>query len=178
MKAASHRVLDVGLAALGGSSLTTASKKIPRGRSTDDIRRGVERGGTPSTYVPARNSVFLSLAAAAAEVQGASAVVIGANALDYSGYVDCRPIFLRAMGRALRWGTVQGVRSGKFQILTPLLNMTKDQIITLGIRLKVDFALTWSCYMGGERPCGSCDSCILRAKGFRRAGVEDPLLSK
>lgn len=178
MKAASHQTLDVGLAALGGSSLTSASKKIPRGRSADDIQRGVEKGGTPSTYVPARNSVFLSLAAAAAEVHGSSAVVIGANALDYSGYVDCRPVFLRAMGRALRWGTVQGVRTGGFQILAPLLRMTKAQIITLGIGLKVNLAMTWSCYLGGARPCGSCDSCILRAKGFHKAGVEDPLLSK
>jgi len=178
LKAASHRLLAVDLGGLGGSSLTARGQKIPRNRSARAIERSVEKGGIPSTYVPARNSIFLSLAAAAAEVEGASEVVIGTNALDYSGYVDCRPKFLTAMGRALRWGTVRGVRTGKFKILAPLLRKTKAEIIRLGLRFRVDFSLTWSCYLGRSKPCGSCDSCILRAKGFQEAHIQDPLLLK
>ncbi|MGE5280178.1 MAG: 7-cyano-7-deazaguanine synthase QueC [Deltaproteobacteria bacterium] len=132
----------------------------------------------PATYVPARNIVFLSLALSCAEAEGAGRIFIGANAIDYSGYPDCRPAFYRAFARAARQGTKAGTSGRAIRIETPLIRLTKAQIIREGTRLGVPYALTWSCYKGGARPCGVCDSCRLRAKGFREAGVSDPALRR
>jgi 7-cyano-7-deazaguanine synthase len=127
----------------------------------------------PNTYVPARNTIFLSFALSFAEAINAEAVVIGANALDYSGYPDCRPAYFQAAQKLFNLATKAGVEGKKIKVLTPLLHKTKAEIIKLGTKLKVPYRLTWSCYRGGARPCGTCDSCLLRAKGFREAKVPD-----
>jgi len=160
--------LDVPLSAIGGSSLT-GDGAIPKDRPLD-------ASGIPSTYVPARNTVFLSLAMAWAEVVGADAIVIGVNALDYSGYPDCRPEYLRAFERVAALATRAGVEGGQLRILAPLLHLTKAEIIRRGLALGVDYGLTLSCYDPSPdgRPCGHCDSCQLRAKGFAEAGAADP----
>ncbi|MBI4227129.1 MAG: 7-cyano-7-deazaguanine synthase QueC [Candidatus Omnitrophica bacterium] len=156
----------------GGSALTDRRVAVPLGRSTAQMARGI-----PATYVPARNTLFLSLALGYAETLGATRVFIGANFLDYSGYPDCRPAFYRAFTAVARQGTRTGVEGRAIRIETPLIRLTKTQIIRRGFRLGVPYALTWSCYLGGRRPCGRCDSCRLRAKGFREAGVADPALA-
>ena len=130
----------------------------------------------PPTYVPSRNLIFLSFAASYAEVIGAKAIFIGANSIDFSGYPDCRPDFFRAFQKVSRLGTKVGREEKSIKILTPLINKSKKEIIELGKKLKVPFQLTWSCYKGGKRPCGRCDSCLLREKGFKEAGLKDPLL--
>ncbi len=134
--------------------------------------------GIPITYVPARNIVFLSLALSYAEAYGIDEIFIGVNAIDYSGYPDCRPEFIRAFNRVIKVGTKRGVEGRPIKVLAPFINLTKAEIIRIGLSLGVPYELTWSCYAGGDRPCGKCDSCRLRAKGFREAGVDDPLLSK
>ena len=133
--------------------------------------------GIPSTYVPARNTIFLSLALAWAEVVGAEAIVIGVNALDYSGYPDCRPEYLEAFERLARWRRAPVSRVGRFAMLAPLLRMTKADIIRRGTALGLDYGLTHSCYDPDPngRPCGRCDSCQLRARGFSEAGIVDPV---
>jgi len=131
-------------------------------------------GEIPVTYVPARNIIFLSFAASCAEAIGARSVFIGANALDYSGYPDCRPEFFDAYQNVLNKGLKAGVEGKKIKIHTPLLRKTKAQIIRLGKQLNVPYEVTWSCYKGGKKPCGVCDSCMLRAKGFKEAGLADP----
>ena len=156
-----------------GSSLVDRTQKIPVSRTLSGIGRGI-----PSTYVPARNIIFLSLAVSYAEAMGARAVFIGANVRDYSGYPDCRPAFLRAFRRAIVCGTKSGTRGKGIKISAPLLRKTKSEIICLGSRLGVPYALTWSCYAGGKKPCGACDSCMLRRKGFREAGITDPAYDK
>ncbi len=165
-----HLELQLDLRAIGGSSLTS-DVAVPRDRdlAATDI---------PSTYVPARNTIFLSLALGWAEVVGATDIVVGVNALDYSGYPDCRPEFIAAFERMAALATRAGVEGAKFRIHTPLITLTKAQIIRRGIELGLDYALTHSCYdpAPGGAPCGRCDSCVLRAKGFREAGVADPLL--
>jgi len=133
-------------------------------------------GDIPSTYVPARNIIFLSFAISYAEAINASAVFIGAHQEDYSGYPDCRSEFFRAFRPVVAAGTRTGVQKGNIRIVTPLIDKGKSRIIKLGQRLGVDFKLTWSCYGGGKRPCGKCDSCYYRAKGFKEAGLKDPLL--
>jgi 7-cyano-7-deazaguanine synthase len=162
-----HMELDVNLAAFGGSSLV-GEGKIPTDRALDatDI---------PSTYVPARNTIFLSLALGWAEVVGADAIVIGVNALDYSGYPDCRPEYIEAFERLARLATRAGVEGRPFQVLAPLQHMTKADIIRLGVKLGLDYGLTHSCYAPRPdgRPCGHCDSCRLRARGFEEAGIAD-----
>jgi 7-cyano-7-deazaguanine synthase len=168
---ASHRVLKVPLGELGGSALTDKDIAVP------DAEEGKIGASIPSTYVPARNTVFLSLALAVAEVEGASALVIGANALDYSGYPDCRPEFLEAFERMANLATKAGVEERSLKILAPLLHMSKRDIVGSALRLKAPIALTWSCYRGGAKPCGTCESCVLRAKGFAEAGVPDPALA-
>ncbi len=171
-----HVVLDINLAAFGGSSLTDRSMPVPKGRSQRAMDHGI-----PSTYVPARNTVFLSLALSWAEALGARHILIGVNALDYSGYPDCRPAFIRQFARLARLAT-QGGAEGTWRprIHTPLLHLSKGRIVRLGRLLGVDFSLTRSCYDPKRRgrPCGRCDSCLLRAKGFREAGVDDPLLRR
>ena len=165
---ARHLELDVPLSAIGGSALV-GDGPVPKDRAltTSDI---------PSTYVPARNTVFLSLAMAWAEVLGAPAIVIGVNALDYSGYPDCRPEYLRAFERLASLATKAGVEGRSLTILAPLLELTKADIIRRGLTLRVDYGLTLSCYDPGPdgQPCGHCDSCILRARGFAEAGTVDP----
>lgn len=153
-----------------GSSLVDKNIKMPHGRSLKEI----ERGSVPSTYVPARNTVFLSIAASFAEGLGASSIFIGAHSEDSSGYPDCRKEYLKAFGKVISLGTKLGIK-GKLGLEFPLIDKTKKEIIKLGNRLGVPFQHTWSCYTGGKRPCGRCDSCILRAKGFKEAGMEDPL---
>jgi 7-cyano-7-deazaguanine synthase len=135
-------------------------------------------GRIPSTYVPARNIIFLSFALSYAEAIGAGDIYIGANAVDYSGYPDCRPEFYKAFMRVAALGTKAGVEGGAVKIVTPLIRKTKAQIIKLGMSLGTPYELTWSCYEGGRRPCGECDSCRFREKGFGEAGYADPLIIK
>jgi 7-cyano-7-deazaguanine synthase len=165
-----HLELPVPLRAIGGSSLTS-DIPVPRDRDLD-------AGGIPSTYVPARNTIFLSLALGWAEVLGAHDLVIGVNALDYSGYPDCRPGFIAAFEQLANVATRSGVEGARYRVHTPLLQLSKADIIRRGLELGADYGLTHSCYDpapdGG--PCGRCDSCVLRARGFREAGVPDPLL--
>jgi 7-cyano-7-deazaguanine synthase len=168
---ARHIELDVNLAAFGGSSLV--------GDGVIPTERELDSPSIPSTYVPARNTIFLSLALAWAEVTGADAIVIGVNALDYSGYPDCRPEYLEAFERLATLATRAGVEGRSFRILAPLLQLSKAEIIRLGMDLGLDYSLTHSCYSPAPagRPCGACDSCRLRAKGFAEAGLSDPALS-
>ena len=172
-KAREHKVLRIELGRLGGSALTNRSIEVPR--AGEPWREGEK---IPATYVPARNLIFLSFAAAYAETVGASSIFIGANAIDYSGYPDCRPEFLRAFEEAARLGTKAGAAGRPLRVEAPLLRLTKAQIVRLGSSLLVPFELTWSCYRGGRSPCGRCDSCLLRAKGFAETGIADPLLEK
>src|SRR5580700_2307076 len=137
---------------------------------------GVNPDVIPSTYVPARNTIFLSFALAYAEVRDADAIVLGINALDYSGYPDCRPEYLEAVQRVAQLGTRQGVEGRAPVLLAPLVTKTKAEIVALGTRLGVPWELTWSCYQGAELACGVCDSCRLRRKGFAEAGMSDPLV--
>jgi 7-cyano-7-deazaguanine synthase len=168
--AASHRVARVGLGAFGGSALTDPSVPVPKDRAEAEMGRDV-----PVTYVPARNTVLLSLALAWAEVLGAGDLFLGVNAVDYSGYPDCRPAFLRAFERLARVATRAGVEGGRVRIHAPLLRLSKAGIVRLGTRLGVPFALTTSCYEPVRgRACGRCDACRLRRAGFARAGVPDP----
>jgi 7-cyano-7-deazaguanine synthase len=165
-----HVELDVNLAAFGGSSLTTDAP-VPKDRPIDSA-------GIPSTYVPARNTVFLSLALGWAEVLGATDIVIGVNALDYSGYPDCRPEYIAAFERVAGLATRAGVEGARFTIHAPLLALSKAEIIRRGAELGLDYGLTHSCYDpdSSGRPCGRCDSCVLRATGFAQAGMADPAL--
>jgi 7-cyano-7-deazaguanine synthase len=165
-----HLELEVDLRAIGGSSLTS-DDAVPHGR---DLRES----GIPSTYVPARNTIFLSLALGWAEVLGARDIVIGVNALDYSGYPDCRPEFIAAFERLADLATRAGVEGARFRVHTPLLALGKADIIRQGAALGLDYGLTHSCYdpRADGGPCGTCDSCVLRAKGFGEAGIADPLL--
>ena len=169
-RVADHRIASIDLAAIGGSALTDRRIAVPEQRSLEAIGRGV-----PITYVPARNSIFLSYALALAEASGARAIVIAANSIDYSGYVDCRPEFYAAFQEVARLGTLRGVDGDVIEIRTPLIRMSKVDIVRKGEELGVPWALTWSCYLGGVKACGVCDSCQLRLKGFREAGVKDPL---
>ena len=165
-----HRVVQIDAAALAGSALTGCGD-VPRGRSEADIGTGI-----PDTYVPARNLVMLAHATAIAETAGAHHVYIGANAVDYSGYPDCRGVFLDAFEQAANLATRAGVEGAPLKVCAPLLDLPKADIITLGLELGVDFSLTNSCYDPDPqgRACGACDSCTIRSAGFKAAGVEDP----
>jgi len=164
-----HHILTFSLP-WGGSALTDSSIPIPRGRDEAMMKKEI-----PATYVPARNSIFLSMAASLAEVRGAGAIFIGANAVDYSGYPDCRPQFLGAFAEALNLGTKAGIEGRTLKIEAPLVRLSKKAIVRLGYALGVPFEKTWSCYAGSDIPCGECDACILRRKGFEEAGLNDPL---
>jgi len=169
--AAEHVVLDLDLAHFGGSALT-GDIPVPKGRSTEAMSQGI-----PVTYVPARNTIFLSLALGWAEVLDASDIFIGVNALDYSGYPDCRPEYLQAYQRMADLATKAGVEGRqRLTIHAPLIELSKAQIIRRGLELGVDYGMTWSCYDPGPdgAACGECDSCQLRLKGFAEAGVSDP----
>ena len=168
--AADHRVARIDLRMFGGSALT-AGIDVPKHRSAAEMETGI-----PITYVPARNTIFLSFAMAWAEVLGASDIFLGVNAVDYSGYPDCRPEFVAAFEAMANLATKTGVEgTTNLRIHTPLIDLSKAEIIRLGLSLGVDYGLTHSCYDPGAdgRPCGGCDSCLLRAKGFEEAGVRD-----
>jgi 7-cyano-7-deazaguanine synthase len=169
--ARSHRVLRVDLSAFGGSALTDAAIQVPKDRSPR--RMG---GSIPVTYVPARNTVLLALALAYAETLRAGDIFLGVNAIDYSGYPDCRPAFLRAFERVARLGTRAGVGGWRVRIRAPLLRLGKAQIVRLGTRLGVPYRLTQSCYDPARGlACGRCDACQLRRRGFAEAGIPDPI---
>ena len=169
MQAVKQTVLAVDLRKLGGSALT-AELPVPKDRSSGERNRGI-----PITYVPGRNLVFLSLAAAYAEAERASIIYFGANVVDYSGYPDCRPEFIRAFEAAVAAGTKAGVEGTALRVCAPLLDMTKADIILAGVRLGAPLHLTHSCYDPvGDLACGGCDSCVIRREGFAKAGVEDP----
>lgn len=155
----------------GGSALTDENIEVPMDRSEQDMGSDI-----PSTYVPARNTLFLSLASSLAETIGASKIFIGANAIDYSGYPDCRPEYLNSFQQTIKLGTKAGNDGHVLSIEAPLLSLTKKVIVQLGDLLQVPFELTWTCYKGEEHPCQRCDACQLRAKGFEEAKVKDPLL--
>lgn len=161
-----HKVIGMNLNGIGGSALTDSSMDVP-----EELADGI-----PVTYVPARNTLFLSLALGWAEVLGARDIFIGVNAVDYSGYPDCRPEFVEAFERLANLATKAGVEGQGFSIRAPLQNLSKAQIVQEGVRLGVDYAMTVSCYQADDagRACGKCDSCRLRAAGFEAAGVEDP----
>lgn len=169
MGAAKHTVLTLNLRAFAGSALT-GDLPVPKDRHSAERSRGI-----PVTYVPGRNLVLLSLAAAHAEAEGASLIYFGANVLDYSGYPDCRPEFIRAFEAAVNAGTKAAAEGATLRVHAPLLEMTKADIIRTGIRLGAPLHLTHSCYDPvGDLACGRCDSCLIRREGFSRAGVEDP----
>ena len=160
-----HLVVHLDTSAWGGSALTDVSIDVPAAGSTD---------GIPATYVPARNSIFLAVALGVAEARELDAVWIGVNAIDYSGYPDCRPEFIEAFRGVAATGQRRGVEGDPIAIRTPLIGCTKEEIVRLGVERGAPLQLTWSCYAGGERPCGACDACRLRARGFEAAGVIDP----
>jgi 7-cyano-7-deazaguanine synthase len=166
-----HTVIDINLRQIGGSALTS-DIDVPKGRDAEEMS-----GNIPVTYVPARNTIFLSIALGWAEVLGASDIFIGVNALDYSGYPDCRPEFIEAFEKMANLGTKAGVEGKGFRIHTPLIRMTKGEIIKKGMELGVDYSQTHSCYDPTPEglACGECDSCLLRKKGFADAGIKDPL---
>lgn len=161
-----HKVIGMNLGGIGGSALTDSSIEVPE----------TQEDGIPVTYVPARNTVFLSLALGWAEVLGARDIFIGVNAVDYSGYPDCRPEFIEAFERMANLATKAGVEGQGFAIRAPLQNLSKAEIVQAGVRLGVDYAMTVSCYQADDdgRACGKCDSCRLRAAGFEQAGLSDP----
>jgi 7-cyano-7-deazaguanine synthase len=165
-----HIILPVDLTQFGGSSLTDARILVPK----DGVMPGI-----PSTYVPARNTIFLSLALGWAEAVGAKDLAIGVNALDYSGYPDCRPAFISAFETMAKAATKAGDEGEEFRVHTPLIAMSKADIVRAGVDLGLDLGLSWSCYdpQLNEWPCGACDSCRLRAKGFEEAGISDPALA-
>jgi 7-cyano-7-deazaguanine synthase len=168
--AASHRVCRIDLGGIGGSALT-GQGEVPKGRTDVEIGDGI-----PITYVPARNTLFVAHALAVAEILGAERIALGINALDFSGYPDCRPEWLRAMQEVARLGTRVGVEGRPVELLAPLVGMTKADIIRAGVALGVDYGLTHSCYdpaLDGSA-CGGCDSCQIRRRGFEQAGVADP----
>jgi len=170
---ARHLELAIDLRAIGGSSLTSVGE-VPRDRDV------AAASGIPSTYVPARNTIFLSLALAWAEAIEARDTVMGVNALDYSGYPDCRPEFIRAFEALASVATRVGIGGARFRIHTPLIALSKADIIRRGLALHLDYGLTHSCYdpQAAGAPCGRCDSCLLRAKGFAQAGAADPLVMR
>lgn len=168
--ASDHLVVSFDLRAIGGSALT-ADLDIPLDRDEEQMSSNI-----PVTYVPARNTIFLSFALAYAESVGAQDIFIGVSQVDYSGYPDCRQEFIQAFERMANLATKAGVEgTSRFRIHTPLINLTKAETIRRGLDLGVDYSLTWSCYAGAEHPCGRCDSCKLRVAGFAQAGAQDPL---
>ena len=171
--ACDHRVARIDLRAMGGSALTD-DIDVPKDRPADEIAAGI-----PVTYVPARNTIFLSFALGLAEVLGSADLFIGVNAVDYAGYPDCRPEYIKAFEAMANLATRAGVQGMRLRIHTPLIELTKAQIITRGRELGIDYGLTFSCYDPRPetgRPCGRCDSCLLRARGFAEAGVVDPAM--
>lgn len=167
---AEHQVVKFDLSLWGGSALTDGKIDLPRDRALDQMSENI-----PVTYVPARNTIFLSFALGYAETVSADRVYIGVNALDYSGYPDCRPDYIAAMGEVFRLGTKQGREGDPITIYSPLIHLKKTEIIQLGNRLGVPWEKTWSCYAGEEKACGVCDSCKLRLAAFQELGLTDPI---
>lgn len=165
-----HVVLDIDLRAFGGSALTS-DEAVPRHDSVEELDDAI-----PVTYVPARNSIFLAVALGVAEARDADAVYLGVNALDYSGYPDCRPAFVDAFRAVAAVGQKRGLEGRPVDLRTPLIDLTKSQIVRLALDLGAPVELTWSCYRAGPDPCGACDACQLRARGFAEAGMADPAL--
>lgn len=165
-----HYIMELDLGCFNISALTCDKVDVPERTTLDGIG-----GKIPVTYVPARNIIFLSIAAGLCECIGAEKIYIGAHAVDYSGYPDCRPEFFSAFQKVLEVGTKTGVEGRAIKIMTPILHMGKAEIIRLGRDLNAPLHLTWSCYRGGEKACGRCESCLLRLKGFSEAGFEDPI---
>ncbi|MFP4170076.1 MAG: 7-cyano-7-deazaguanine synthase QueC [Methanomassiliicoccales archaeon] len=163
-----HVIMEMDLGCFSSSALT-GDLEVPEGRPVGSVR------DIPVTYVPARNIIFLSIASGLCESESADRVYIGANAVDYSGYPDCRPQFFREFERVLEVGTKAGVEGHPVRVVTPIIDMTKGEIVRTGRELDAPLHLTWSCYKGGERACGRCDSCLLRLRGFREAGLRDPV---
>lgn len=172
-----HRIIDIDLAQLGGSALTDVSLVVPDAKQTD-FSDNQHNDSIPITYVPARNTIFLSYALALAEVTQSNAIVIGVNAVDYSGYPDCRPEYIEAFEKMANLATKAGVMGNHLHIATPLLHLSKAAIIKLGVALGVNYALTVSCYRADSegRACGHCDSCFLRQQGFLQAEIDDPTI--
>jgi 7-cyano-7-deazaguanine synthase len=171
----SHVIVDINLAQFGGSALTSSTIDVPKHDSVEQIGSSI-----PVTYVPARNTVFLSLALAYAETLGARDIFIGVNALDYSGYPDCRPEYIAAFEKMANLATKAGVEGGGITVHTPLISLSKAEIIALGLQLGVDYSITSSCYDPDPttgRACGRCDACLLRQRGFQQNGLVDPALS-
>lgn len=165
-----HQLVSFDLGAWGGSALTDSSIELPQDRSLAQMSANI-----PVTYVPARNTIFLSFALAYAETINACSVYIGVNALDYSGYPDCRPDYIQAMQEVFKLGTKQGREGQAIAIITPLINLRKTEIIQLGNKLGVPWEKTWSCYAGEDFACGVCDSCKLRLQAFEQLGLKDPV---
>jgi 7-cyano-7-deazaguanine synthase len=166
-----HQVVSFDLSLWGGSALTDSQIALPQDRQLSAMSESI-----PVTYVPARNTIFLSFALAYAEAISASRVYIGVNALDYSGYPDCRPDYIDAMRSVFRLGTKQGREGDPIEIITPLIDLKKTEIIQLGNQLGVPWQQTWSCYSGDKIPCGTCDSCLLRLAAFEELGLVDPAI--
>ena len=165
---AAHLVVALDTRAWGGSALTDAAIEVPVEAAGEEI---------PATYVPARNLIFLSVAMGVAEARGLDAVYVGVNALDYSGYPDCRPEFIASFAKTASLALKRGVEGRPVEVRTPLIDLTKAHIVRLGVDLDAPLALSWSCYLGLPAPCGACDACRLRAKGFAEAGLADPALA-
>ena len=166
---AEHLVVELDLRQWGGSALTDAAVDIPPPATSS--------GDIPATYVPARNLIFLSVAAGVAEARGADTIYLGVNAIDYSGYPDCRPEFIESFEHTAALALKRGVEGNALAVVTPLIALTKGEIVRLGVTVDAPLHLSWSCYRGGDRPCGRCDSCDLRAKGFAAAGLADPAVT-
>lgn len=166
-----HKIVKLLLNQWDGCALTDPDMEVEDGN--------IERKDIPSTYVPARNMVFLSVAASWADALNITDIFIGVSEVDYSGYVDCREEFIRAMENAINLGTVTGAEKKQYiTIHAPFMHITKAEEVKLGMQLGVDYTQTWTCYRGDDKPCGTCDSCLLRAKAFAEAGIEDPLVTK
>lgn len=170
MGATEHIIIPLTFGLLLDSSLTMSGSEVPTGRGRQDISSSI-----PSTYVPSRNIMFLSIGASIAESVGAGHLFIAANAVDFSGYPDCTPEFVASFQKVLDVGTKAGKEGRSIKVEAPVIDMTKAQIVREAIRLRVPLELTWSCYQGGKKACGRCDSCVLRLEGFKQAGAEDPL---
>ncbi|HEX2849090.1 MAG TPA: 7-cyano-7-deazaguanine synthase QueC [Acidimicrobiales bacterium] len=169
---AEHLVVALDASQWGGSALTDSSIDVP-----DFVGAGDGPGPIPVTYVPARNLIFLAVAMGVAEARDLDAVYLGVNALDYSGYPDCRPEFVASFAETARLALKRGVEGRPVEVRTPLIDLSKAAIVRLGVELGAPLELTWSCYRGGSTPCGTCDSCVLRARGFADAGIADPALA-
>jgi 7-cyano-7-deazaguanine synthase len=170
LDAKKHVIYNIDIGQFGGSSLIDKSTKPELDRNLEDIGKKI-----PNTYVPARNTIFLSVALGFAEIIDADAIFIGATATDYAGYPDCRPEYFKAFQKMADLATKKSVERRSIEIVTPVLRMSKSDIIKKGYELRVPFEKTWSCYLGGDKACGRCDSCLLRLKGFKDAGLKDPL---